>query len=122
MRNERLEASRDVASWNFVPTDLNPADLASRGINPDDDAKLQFWLNGPQFLRDSTVYDRLFEEPVKDEDNELEVRVSCLAEQVVDLDVYMTHFSSLYKLVKSVAWLRKFRQLLQGQNMSPLNP
>ena len=117
-RVQQIQDLTDVASWNYVPTDCNPADLASRGINPDDEAKLHFWLNGPQFLRDATIYDRLFEEPGNDEDSELEVRVSCLAEQVMDLDVYMAHFSSLYKLVKSVSWLRKFRQRLQGQSIS----
>ena len=118
-RVQQIQDLTDVASWNYVPTDCNPADLASRGFNPDDNAKLQFWLNGPQFLKDVTVYDRLFEEP-HNEDDELEVRVSCLNERIVDLDVYMAHFSSLYKLVKSVSWLRKFRQRLQGNDMSPL--
>ena len=119
-RVQQIQDLTDVSSWNYVPTDCNPADLASRGVNPDDDAKLQFWLNGPQFLKEKTDYERLFEEPTNDED--LEVRVSCLNERVFDLDVYMAHFSSLFKLLKSVAWLHKFRQRLQGKPATPLTP
>ena len=103
----------DVASWNYVPTDLNPADLASRGINPDDQAKLKFWLNGPDFLKDTTEYDRLFEEPSGDQ--ELEVRVTCLAECIVDLDVYIASFSSIHRLLKSVAWLFQILSAPQAQ-------
>ena len=40
-RIQQIQDLTDVASWNYVPTDCNPADLASRDVNPDDDPKLQ---------------------------------------------------------------------------------
>ncbi|XP_048486343.1 uncharacterized protein LOC125490601 [Plutella xylostella] len=40
----------DDSQWRHVPTDQNPADLASRGISPSDIKNLDFWFNGPSFL------------------------------------------------------------------------
>ncbi|XP_061724427.1 uncharacterized protein LOC133530514 [Cydia pomonella] len=37
-------------SWRHVPTDLNPADMASRGIEPSALVDSALWWNGPQFL------------------------------------------------------------------------
>ena len=33
--------------WNYVPSALNPVDLASGGVKPQDAEKLEVWLNGP---------------------------------------------------------------------------
>ena len=62
-RMQQLQGLFDVNAWNYVLSEKNPADLASRGFNPDDKEKRKFWLKGPAFLRDSFRYFRLFEEP-----------------------------------------------------------
>lgn len=36
--------------WRYVPTNLNPADLCSRGIEANDFKKWAFYYNGPPFL------------------------------------------------------------------------
>lgn len=41
----------EVKQWNYVPSSMNPADLASRGIFADDTAKLDKWIRGPEFLQ-----------------------------------------------------------------------
>ena len=38
-----------------VKTEENPADLASRGVSPDDLKRLHFWLDGPYFLLHSNI-------------------------------------------------------------------
>ena len=116
-RVQQIQDLTEVSAWNYVPTDLNPADLASRGFSPDDETKLKFWLNGPDFLKQQTDYERLFEEPTGDQD--LEVRTSCLAEKLMDLDSYICSFSNLHRLFKSVAWLTKFRKFLRHQQVTP---
>ena len=40
----------DPEQWFHVPTDLNPADCATRGTN-----KLSEWLDGPAFMREGDV-------------------------------------------------------------------
>ena len=115
-RVQQIQDATDVHSWNYVPSEQNPADLASRGVNPEDDAKLQFWLNGPEFLKESSQYTRLFEEPC-DAELELEVRAACAVERVADLNAFISHYSSLTRLQKAVVWLRKFVQHRRGQNV-----
>ena len=96
-RVQQIQDLSEVSAWNYVPTDKNPADNASRGFSPSDTSKLKFWLNGPSFLKEETKYPRLFEEP-KSENSELEIRQVCIAEAVVDLDVFICDFSSINRL------------------------
>ncbi len=42
-----LDTQRSV--WNFVPTHLNPADAASRGL-PSEQLTSSFWFTSPPFL------------------------------------------------------------------------
>jgi len=44
---ERLPPSQ----WHHVPGDQNPADIASRGMYPEDFIKNEFWWNGPEYLK-----------------------------------------------------------------------
>ena len=47
-----LEAS-NPSKWRYVNTKLNPADLGSRGLLPNQLKAAELWLNGPPFLKDS---------------------------------------------------------------------
>ena len=63
-RVQQIQDLTNINSWNYVPSEENPADIASRGLNPTDEEKLSFWLNGPAFLKNSTYSTMgLFEEP-----------------------------------------------------------
>ena len=72
-RVQQIQNVSDVNAWNYVPSSQNPADLASRGINPEENEKLKFWLEGPQFLKETSQYDRMFEEP---NDNQVDLELS----------------------------------------------
>ncbi|CAG7724343.1 unnamed protein product, partial [Allacma fusca] len=37
--------------WHHVPSELNPADCASRGVSPGELAALNMWWHGPSFLK-----------------------------------------------------------------------
>jgi hypothetical protein len=39
------------SQWRYVETAYNPADSASRGIDPNDQKKAEVWFNGPEFLK-----------------------------------------------------------------------
>jgi transposase InsO family protein len=113
-RVQQIQDLTDITTWNYVPTDQNPADLASRGINPDESEKLEFWLKGPKFLQSDSSYARMFEEPTS-EQVEMELRQSCAAETFADLQALINRFSSLHKLQRSASWLLKFTQHVRKQ-------
>ena len=49
----RIRKIRDIsepAQWDHVPTDQNPADLASRGCAAQELSESSMWLSGPSFL------------------------------------------------------------------------
>ena len=49
----RLATIHDLlnpSQWRYVSSDLNPADVSSRGLRPHKRAKLKIWLEGPKFL------------------------------------------------------------------------
>ena len=49
-----IEQSTETAHWRYVPSDINPADIASRGVSADNTSQLQTWLEGPLFLTEKT--------------------------------------------------------------------
>ena len=116
-RVQQIQDATDVHAWNYVPTDQNPADLASRGIHPNDEQRLQFWLKGPAFLHETTQYTRLFEEP-SEQNSDLEIRAACASEVAVDLDFMIDHYSSLPRLQRAVVWLMKFANHVNGNSVS----
>jgi hypothetical protein len=55
----RLSSIHEVSlpmQWRYVPSELNPADHASRGIKATDTDYLDHWLNGPSFLWTNECY------------------------------------------------------------------
>jgi hypothetical protein len=49
----RLAVIHDMSKpsmWKYVDTKSNPADYASRGLKPNEEIKINEWLNGPKFL------------------------------------------------------------------------
>lgn len=40
--------------WRYVPTNVNPADCASRGITPSQLLSHELWWHGPQFLLENS--------------------------------------------------------------------
>ena len=116
-RVQQIQDVSDVNAWNYVPSAQNPADLASRGINPSDEENLKFWLEGPQFLKETSQYDRKFEEPT-DVQTDFELRSTCATEICADASTLVIHYSNIKKLKKAVVWLKKFWEYLRGQNPS----
>ena len=49
-RVDEIREKSEPSSWNYVNTSLNPADLASRGMNAKQVKNHSVWFNGPSFL------------------------------------------------------------------------
>ena len=54
-RIERIRILSQLSEWRHCPTNLNPADIASKGLNADEYKKWAFFHSGPEFLRDETT-------------------------------------------------------------------
>ncbi|XP_077976208.1 uncharacterized protein LOC144432057 [Styela clava] len=50
-RLAKIDKNTDESQWRHVPTKMNPADDASRGLRVDAYLKSGRWINGPEFLR-----------------------------------------------------------------------
>ena len=117
-RVQQIQDITDINSWNYVPTDKNPADLASRGMSPQDEAKLNLWVIGPQFLRENCNYSGLFEEPSADE-TALETRQCGVSCRVNVLEEMSLRYSNFHRLERAVCWLFKFCEYLRKGAANP---
>ena len=124
----RLAIIRDGSNpqqWRYVPSTLNPADYASRGLNADELISKSDWLNCPQFLYQSEE-----EWPKQDEEDstskdtcdtkssiqkeEVYVTQTKAANDVINdpTDQLLNYYSDWTKLKRAVAWWIQFKQYL----------
>jgi hypothetical protein len=113
-RIEIIKDMTDVQDWNYIPSKENPADLVSRGISPYDRKNLDLWLTGPSFLYESPDYkEMLVLEAPAITLSDLEIKQVFSREVTGNVEDLLTAFSSYEKLLKAVAWIRKFLYYLQ---------
>ena len=129
-RLQLIHDSTTPSQWRHVPTHLNPADLASRGIHElgtnRGRQQMRFWFRGPQFLWEE---ERKWPEQPSDlpevEETDAEVkkgtaRVGAIVVSDGKLPETLSRLinqpSCWYKLQKSVAWLLRFKKYLLFQS------
>ena len=111
--NEHIELSQ----WRYVNTDLNPADLFSRGLMPTLYQQCDSWVQGPGFLLGSEEIwpTRPFLLLPLDDDPDLK-RDACIhATSITCADYFcdlFTCFFVYFKLLKVVAWVLRFKNNL----------
>ncbi|XP_011157571.1 uncharacterized protein LOC105194386 [Solenopsis invicta] len=49
-RVSKIQTELPSATWHHVPTNSNPADIASRGVTPAEFASCRLWWSGPDWL------------------------------------------------------------------------
>ncbi|KAF0724709.1 Uncharacterized protein FWK35_00038057, partial [Aphis craccivora] len=103
--------------WGYVRTDDNPADCASRGLQPSALMQFPLYWYGPQFLRHSEESWDL--SPCIMTLEELpETKGVSLAVQIDTDDEWFTRFSSYTNMLRVVTWMRRFIGLCQGKTYS----
>lgn len=115
-RVSTIRDNSDVAQWRYVPTSLNPADDASRGLKAEHMVK-QRWIEGAKFLWEPE--DRWPASPmefsVTADDPEVKRNLTVNATVVDTFNAtgqLITFFSDWQKLKVTVAWIIKLKVTL----------
>lgn len=99
------------SQWSHVRSEHNPADCASRGIQPSDFVCFDLWVKGPSWLQDEIICYRNITKPL---DTNLEIRT--IQTHLADVAIQTKHeevwskFSSLTKLLRVVAYCRRMQK------------
>ena len=113
-----IERHCDISQWRYVPSKLNPADLASRGTSVDSLISPNSWISGPEFLWESDVnwpLNLTCQEQLP-EDFVLKRKEAVVTAVVIDrrlsTDRLLQRYSSLPNLLKTTAWLMRYKCFL----------
>ena len=115
--------------WRYVPSEDNPADFASRGLSPKCSKKVQMWFNGPPFLwKNETEWPENIVESVQEDVEENPIPITACKvsiQELLSVNEFLTtleiRFSSWYRLIRTVAVLKRFvRVLKEKKGKSPL--
>lgn len=113
-----LDGSTPV-QWRHVPTKLNPADDASRGLKVEALLTATRWKMGPSFLWEQKDKwpNQSSVEKISSDDPEVKKTTSVGAvhakEATVKIDEVFNRFSSWHDLKKFVAWILRFKTNLR---------
>ncbi|XP_077973258.1 uncharacterized protein LOC144428215 [Styela clava] len=120
IRLAKIEEGSEPHQWRYVPSELNPADYASRGMTAKKLIAKKSWLQGPEFLYQNE--ENWPQMPVKLPHLPLEFilkkPINVLVNLVTEnepLDKFINYYSSWYKLKKATAWIIRFKIYLQAK-------
>lgn len=101
-RVSEIQTTIDPSQWSHVSTKENPADCASRGIQPAELQENNLWKFGPTFLYNEVIdYSKL-----KDNDTKLEKSARVYL-GVIEEPIW-NKYSTLNKLIRVIAYCRRF--------------
>lgn len=104
-RINEIHELTDRGMWRHVPTSLNPADLASRGVEPSQLESSSLWWQGPSFLdKDESCWPQTFNQTLENELPELKSHTCTLDEPFLDFSKY----SDAQKLKRIFAYVLRF--------------
>ena len=95
----------EVNQWNFVPGDVNPVDVATRG-EIDDDKAIHCWFNGPDFLfHNESEWPTTSLTPLSPDDKEIKKQtLVCKLSCFIPI-IQFERFSNWKRLFRTVAWV-----------------
>ena len=110
------------SQWNYVNTNINPADCASRGQSSKELLENKKWIGGPSFLWNPNEFwpqQPIATVPLSDADPEIKKEVKPVYfttnqnESSTPLSEILNKYSSWIKLRKVVAWILRFKANLK---------
>ena len=124
-RLSQIERLTSIHDWRHVPSELNPADYASRGCTANKLIDSPIWFDGPGFLRKApedwpnTLHQPPLTECVYTEFDLPKAKVMTtvvkMSDEAASIDLLISHFSSLNKLLLATAWILRFKQYFQSR-------
>ncbi|KAL0839771.1 hypothetical protein ABMA28_016409 [Loxostege sticticalis] len=95
------------SNWYHVPTSMNPADIGSRGLNPQQLGSNKLWFCGPDFLHHNTIL--LPPQPLNNNTDTLpELKLLChITNESADHE-YLQRYSTFSKLQRVMAYILRF--------------
>ncbi|GBM04184.1 hypothetical protein AVEN_115549-1 [Araneus ventricosus] len=113
-RVSAIQNLTEVSAWKHVPTKENPADIISRGIDPEKIQNCNLWWFGPSFLQDHSVVSLCVCSDIND--NELYQREFkktptdpvCLVVQGQEVLSIINNCSSFTRLQRVIGWCVRF--------------
>lgn len=104
-RTNEIREKMAPENWRYVPTNTNPADLASRGLFPSELMNNKLWWNGPDWLQmDEAEWPA---QPTQFDTLE-EMRTSKLTHMVSIKNEYFDRYSSWISLQRTTALCLRF--------------
>lgn len=98
----------DNSQWSHVQSMDNPADCASRGVNPSECANLEMWTQGPSWLKNKEInYSRREIKETNLEERKSVVACTAALKEISENSI-ISKFSSLRKLTRVVAYCKRF--------------
>ncbi|CAH2093449.1 unnamed protein product [Euphydryas editha] len=114
--------------WLYVPTNDNPADLVSRGLDPHQLADCSSWWNGPSFLsnreykfeRDNNNYlpcpDSLPEMKTNSEPSKAVNKTVLLTQTQNNFFDFLNRYSDISKMTRVLAFILRFCHNIKSSN------
>ncbi|XP_017474163.1 PREDICTED: uncharacterized protein LOC108364825 [Rhagoletis zephyria] len=123
-RVRQINTNTADCDWRYVPTDINPADLISRGMTMRELIESELWWHGPDFLRQPEAMwpnppERISEQvemEVKNECRRVRNRTDRTSGQMVakvnaiyiEQKPLLERYSSMNRLIRVTAWVFRF--------------
>jgi len=116
-RVTEIQASSSPTDWRHVPTELNPADLGTRGVDLKELLSMKCWVEGPDFIRvgcwpkQPSVFEATTETRTEEKSSPEDALVSGAAHTTFPdvLTTLLEKHSSLYTVLRIIAWILKVK-------------
>lgn len=116
-RTSQILSQMNNNQWAHVQSTHNPADVASRGLKPSELSYNDLWIQGPSWLREPQIhYTRPKSLSTDLEQKKIKSHVG-LNNNTDDEDHLWTKFSSLQRLVRVVAFCRRFLKIKENKSL-----
>lgn len=115
----QIHENLNCASWHYVRSAENPADCASRGVDPSTLKDVTIWFSGPKWLSSEEtkwpIEEFTFDRITGEERRETNVMVATVDNDLLDI---IERHSSIVKIFRILAWCRRYAHNTKAKNHS----